>query len=108
MGESPLRPILLASCLALAFIAPFAAASHCTTYSTSTTGNGHVIIDVFGGAPAHHEAGVPSYIAIDLCQPDCVFSIWLYPESNGIPGLQRGDSVVDDTCHGMIDADVDI
>ena len=41
----------------------------------------------------------------DLCQPDCLFSIWLYQESNGIPGLQRGDEVVDNTCHGMIEAD---
>lgn len=35
----------------------------------------------------------------------CLFSIWIYYESNGIDGLQRGDSVVDDTCHGMIEAD---
>lgn len=35
----------------------------------------------------------------------CVYSIWIYYETNGIPGLQRLDWVVDDTCHGMISGD---
>jgi hypothetical protein len=30
----------------------------------------------------------------------CFFSIWVYQESNGIDGLQRGDEVVDNTCGG--------
>ncbi|HUR70058.1 MAG TPA: hypothetical protein VM370_12505 [Candidatus Thermoplasmatota archaeon] len=29
-----------------------------------------------------------------------IFSIWVYEESNGLDGLQRGDEVVDDTCGG--------
>ena len=44
------------------------------------------------------------YVDNDLCQP-CMFSIWIYQESNGIPGLQRGDEVVDDTCGGAIQSD---
>jgi hypothetical protein len=40
------------------------------------------------------------YVDNDLCQPVCLFSIWIYQESNGIEGLQRGDEVVDDTCGG--------
>lgn len=35
----------------------------------------------------------------------CLFSIWIYYESNGIDGLQRHDAQVDDTCHGMIQGD---
>jgi hypothetical protein len=45
------------------------------------------------------------YVDNDLCQPTCVFSIWIYQESNGILGLQRGDEVHDDTCAGQIDPD---
>ncbi|HUR70059.1 MAG TPA: hypothetical protein VM370_12510 [Candidatus Thermoplasmatota archaeon] len=30
---------------------------------------------------------------------------WVYQESNGIPGLQRQDDVVDDTCGGAIAGD---
>lgn len=44
------------------------------------------------------------YVDNDLCQP-CMWSIWVYQESNGIEGLQRGDEVVDDTCGGQIPAD---
>lgn len=40
------------------------------------------------------------YVDNDLCQPDCLFSAWVYQESNEIDGLQRGDEVVDDTCGG--------
>ena len=48
------------------------------------------------------------YLDNDLCQPVCLFSIWLYQESNDMEGLQRGDEVVDDTCGGAIDSDTDI
>lgn len=45
-----------------------------------------VTVPAFGGAP-------PSYVYHDLCQLDkdgaCVFSAWVYEESNGVPGLQR-------------------
>lgn len=50
-------------------------------------------------------AGDHTYIDNDLCQPDCIFSVWVYQETNDIPGLQRRDSVKDDTCGGQIDAD---
>lgn len=29
------------------------------------------------------------YVVNDACQPDCLFSVWIYQESNGEPGLQR-------------------
>jgi hypothetical protein len=49
-------------------------------------------------------AGPAHYVDNDACQPGCGFSIWIYEESNGMDGLQRGDEVVDDTC-GLIDSD---
>ena len=46
------------------------------------------------------------YIAWDFCVPiSCDLSIWGYQESNGIPGLQRADESVDDTCNGQIAGD---
>jgi hypothetical protein len=40
------------------------------------------------------------YVVNDLCQTDpvnpCVFSVWVYQETNGHPGLQRGDEVCQD------------
>lgn len=40
----------------------------------------------------------------DGCQPDCLFRLWGYYETNGIPGLQRQDEVEDNTC-GTIQGD---
>lgn len=34
-----------------------------------------------------------------------IFSLWVYEEANGLPGLQRQDEVVDDTCQGAIPGD---
>lgn len=55
------------------------------------------------------------YLVNDACQPvigdgSCTFSIWLYQESNGIAGLQRGDEVHTDVagCPEEIVADTDI
>lgn len=45
------------------------------------------------------------YVDNDLCQLDCVASVWIYQESNGIDGLQRNDAGADDTCGGVIAAD---
>lgn len=45
------------------------------------------------------------YIENDPCQPECMWSFWVYQESNGMDGLQRGDEVKDDTCGGVIEAD---
>lgn len=48
------------------------------------------------------------YLDSDLCQPECVASVWLYQESNGIGGLQRQDHVWDSTCGGLIEPDTRI
>jgi len=79
--------------LAALAIAMPAGADHCVGYTTS--------------APevADSTSGATYYVDNDLCQPDCIFSIWVYEESNAIDGLQRGDEVIDDTCHGLIEAD---
>ncbi|HUR67654.1 MAG TPA: hypothetical protein VM370_00280 [Candidatus Thermoplasmatota archaeon] len=44
------------------------------------------------------------YVDNDSCF-DCFITIWIYQESNLIPGLQRGDELHDDTCGGMIASD---
>lgn len=38
------------------------------------------------------------YVDNDPCQPDCLFSVWVYQESNGEDGLQRHDQF--DDCSG--------
>jgi hypothetical protein len=72
---------------------PAGLADHCTSWNTEAP---EVDSTLVGGA---------YYVDNDVCQPECIFSIWVYEESNGIAGLQRGDEVVDSTCHGQIDAD---
>lgn len=57
--------------------------------TTSTTSTSQVVVGAGG-----------FYVANDICQPGCTFSIWIYQESNGVPGLQRGDTMRDDTCNG--------
>ena len=74
---------------ALSVALPAGLADHCEGFSTSVP----------------EAEAAPYYVDNDLCQPGCAFSIWVYEETNGIAGLQRGDEVVDDTCHGSIEAD---
>jgi hypothetical protein len=88
--------VLLLS-FALVLAAP-ALAEECTPSSSSpefTTATCAV-----DGAPCY-------YVDNDTCGGGgmCIFSIWVYEESNGIPGLQRGDEVVDNTCNNAIAAD---
>lgn len=40
---------------------------------------------------------------MENCPPWGAF--WVYEESNGLPGLQRGDEFHDDGCHGDIEYD---
>lgn len=44
------------------------------------------------------------YVDNDPCQPGCLYSVWIYPETNGEDGLQRQDEMKDDTC-GQYDGD---
>ena len=87
--------LVLALSIALALALP-AGAEHCTTWSTTTP---EIDSDPLGLGVAPR-----FYVDDDLCHM-CLFSIWVYQESNGIPGLHRGDEVVDGTCHGLIAAD---
>ncbi|HUR69150.1 MAG TPA: hypothetical protein VM370_07870 [Candidatus Thermoplasmatota archaeon] len=48
------------------------------------------------------------YVDNDACQPTCIYSIWIYQESNGVAGLQRSDEVHDDTCGGVFEGDLNI
>jgi len=79
--------------LAALTIAMPAGADHCVDFTTSAP------------EATDSSTGTTYYVDNDLCQPECIYSIWVYEESNGIDGLQRGDEVVDDTCHGLIEAD---
>lgn len=87
-----MRAIVLACVLSLATMS--ASADHCVVWAGP-----HPEI-VTGETPLGS-----FYADNDLCQPECMFSLWVYQETNGIDGLQRGDSVVNDTCHGTIPAD---
>lgn len=59
------------------------------------------------GSASHREHCTPSTSApevdaagyyVDNDQGSDPWSIWVYQESNGQPGLQRRDEVADDTC----------
>lgn len=78
-------PIMLVMVLAVP-----AGAEHCVTYSTSR---------------AHFEQP-PYYVTNNFCLLDCIGTFYLYEESNGLPGLQRADEWVDDTCHYQWEPDV--
>lgn len=81
---------LLGAALLLAVMG--ASADHCAAY----VGNPEFVVPTPLGL---------FYADNDLCQLECMFSLWVYQETNGFDGLQRGDPVVDDTCHGTIRAD---
>lgn len=100
-----MRPFL--AVLALALLAP-ADAGHCTEPFLDRHSEELRIHDPETGAVLY-------YVDNDPCQLEgCGFSVWIYPEVNGIENLQRQDSydgdpdpwAQDDTCHGMIRPDV--
>jgi hypothetical protein len=76
-------------------------ADHCTAYDTSVNDfpeGDHLVIAVQGSADT-------TYIASDQCQPDCIFHMVLYQETNDLLGLQRADARVSDICHGLVPSD---
>lgn len=49
------------------------------------------------------------YVDVDPSGVDGpILSLWVYQESNGAPGLQRDDEVVDDTCGGAFPGDTPV
>lgn len=93
-----MRNLVPAILLVLALCVP-ASADHCTTWSSDDD----VELDTnpFGlPGPRYYYDNDPANL------PCCVLGVWfVYEESNGIDGLQRGDEAVDNTCHGMIAPD---
>lgn len=84
--------LLLAFAVAFAMMAP-AGADHCEgpdTYpSDATVGPFYVVV-------------------LETCGPSgdgCPPWNYVYQESNGLPGLQRDDETVNNTCHGMAPGD---
>jgi hypothetical protein len=65
--------------------------------------------------PASAVTGARHYVADDCFLSWCTLfgltgvivsgTLWVYEESNGVDGLQRGDEVVDDTCGGRFPGD---
>lgn len=55
--------------------------------------------------------GAGWYVFVDsphsILLDDGLFSVWLYPEANGMPGAQRGDETCDD-CDGGARCDADV
>lgn len=80
----------------IAALAVPAGADHCTEPAQSEHELNTCVANV--AAPCF-------YFDNDACQPECGFNVWIYQESNGVPGLQRGDEYTDDTCHEMVPAD---
>lgn len=95
--------MLPALLVAFALAAPASAEAGC--YTTSTTGDEMVVVEIDDSLEPY-SLGL-RYLVSDLCQPECLFSLWQYQETNNIPGLQRGDMVVDDvaSCGGSVYAD---
>ena len=87
-----------------ALLAPFALAAHCTEPNLTRDSQEVTISDPETGAVIY-------YIDNDPCQTEgCIWSFWIYEETNGFENLQRQDAsesdadkfTQDDTCHGAI------
>ena len=97
-----LRTIIAALLVALAIAAP-AGAEECvpTTSNAYQADKYYVDFSCFADDPDTCDT-----ICLALLVPYGVFcTLWIYEESNEIAGLQRGDEIVDETCHGMIAPD---
>jgi hypothetical protein len=84
--------LILGTILALAIPV---GADHCATYTTSAP---EVDTGTLGDDARY-------YVDTEFPCPQCHVTLWIYQEANGLDGMQRGDEVVDDTCHSMILAD---
>lgn len=84
----PKTPLFVPLLLALAFTVP-AGAEACVPTTSDP------LVDVAGAV----------YVDGDRMCCSEVDALWVYAESNGIPGLQRQDDFVDDTCGGRIPSD---
>lgn len=96
-----MRPLLALTLASLALL-PFAAAEDCEP-TTSTSDAEQTVVEVPGCA-----LGVDTVICYVVVQhsEECGYGLWVFPESNGRPGLQRHDECRDDTCGGEIESDI--
>lgn len=87
--------ILLTVTLALALAIP-AGAEHCSIED----GDPEVVTPATGVSVTAREVGGENpgvyYVDTSICQPQCLFDVWIYEETNGHPGLQRGDEFADE------------
>lgn len=109
-------PILGVVLLSLGFVAPANAdhRSECPDAYTDSTNvfgaaaihsneRGQLRVDADDGERKFYLASDAPYADFDALR-DPVFSIWLYEETNGQPGLQRNDDVCHDSGDGPGDA----
>lgn len=97
-------PVLFALALVLLLANPASAEEPC--YTTSTTDDREIVVEypADGPDPACVRC-TAAYVVVDtFCLPgvgdaSCLMSVWIYPEANGIPGLQRGDEVKNDVAN---------
>lgn len=82
-----MRPIILVVALLLPGLA---GASHQSEWCEPRTTEAEVDVEIAGGR----------YYVDSVPQQDwpITSAIWIYEESNGVPGLQRRDALQDDTC----------
>lgn len=106
-----MRTILVPIMLALSLAVP-AAADGClwSTSEADVTLAGYYVDDATscsGHELEHCQVRVCGFLlGGSTCYLESAgYFTWVYEESNGIPGLQRQDEVVDDTCGGQIPGD---
>ena len=91
--------LVLAIAFALALLPP-AGAQECVP-GASTSNEDMTVVEV-----PNPVCGTVCYVVVDHDMEGCFGAVWVYPEANGIAGLQRGDECHDDTCGGQVGADV--
>lgn len=93
--------LLLPLAVAMALAIP-AEADHCEVdhadpeLETPATGVSLSAAEVGGANPGIY------YVDTSVCQPECLFDVWIYEETNGHAGLQRGDEFADEGCQFLV------
>lgn len=101
---------LLSLAFALAFLVPSSAAECVPTTSEADVTLGAFYVDDAISCSSYDLEGCPFRVCLFPIGGPCLVEsglwyMWVYEESNGIPGLQRQDEMQDDTCGGVIPGD---
>lgn len=85
-------PRIVGLLLLVVALASSGAATHHSSWCTPSTSSPEVDVGVPNAELGSDRYYVDNDFGYDM------WSIWIYKESNGQPGLQRQDEIVDDTC----------